>query len=252
MQFMDDSLLPENQDPLVIQVAPYGPELPAARFRRHRGVDGGPGPEGGRLLQCGCDRASRPRPRAGRQGLQAARDVQRDARPSAHCGAEDDPAGRRLDQLRAEGRRRSGQVARRRHTPHARRAGAGARPGDHRDQHQPDERDGAHHRRRCRGHFDGRAGLQARLYRDVLRERPGLREGASQAPRRRGHPAALHDRIDQGPRDGRADCAPGPVYGPLRPQLGGDRRRPRRAEPPQPDGIHQSRSAECRADGRGP
>jgi hypothetical protein len=25
MQFLDDSLLPENQQPLVIQVAPYGP-----------------------------------------------------------------------------------------------------------------------------------------------------------------------------------------------------------------------------------
>ena len=30
MQFLDDSLLPENQQPLVIQVAPYGPEwIPA-------------------------------------------------------------------------------------------------------------------------------------------------------------------------------------------------------------------------------
>ena len=27
MQFLDDSLLPENQPPLVIQVAPYGPEF---------------------------------------------------------------------------------------------------------------------------------------------------------------------------------------------------------------------------------
>ena len=26
MQFLDDSLLPENQDKLVITVAPYGPE----------------------------------------------------------------------------------------------------------------------------------------------------------------------------------------------------------------------------------
>ena len=26
MQFLDDSLLPENQQPLVIQVAPYGPQ----------------------------------------------------------------------------------------------------------------------------------------------------------------------------------------------------------------------------------
>ena len=35
---------------------------------------------------------------------------------------EDDPAGRRIDQLRAQGRRRSGQVAARRHAPHACRA----------------------------------------------------------------------------------------------------------------------------------
>jgi len=27
MQFLDDYLLPENQQPLVIQVAPYGPEF---------------------------------------------------------------------------------------------------------------------------------------------------------------------------------------------------------------------------------
>jgi hypothetical protein len=27
MQFFDDSLLPENQDPLVIQVAPYAPSF---------------------------------------------------------------------------------------------------------------------------------------------------------------------------------------------------------------------------------
>jgi hypothetical protein len=32
MQFFDDSLLPENQQPLVIQVAPYGPSsCPAIR-----------------------------------------------------------------------------------------------------------------------------------------------------------------------------------------------------------------------------
>ena len=32
MQFMDDSLLPENQETLVIPVAPYAPEFPAAGF----------------------------------------------------------------------------------------------------------------------------------------------------------------------------------------------------------------------------
>ncbi len=62
MQFMDDSLLPENQDPLVIQVAPYAPSFLPRDSDDIAGVDGGPGPEGGRLLQCRRDRASRPRP----------------------------------------------------------------------------------------------------------------------------------------------------------------------------------------------
>ena len=32
MQFLDDSLLPENQDKLVITVAPYGPEWEISDF----------------------------------------------------------------------------------------------------------------------------------------------------------------------------------------------------------------------------
>ncbi len=107
-----------------------------------------------------------------------------------------------------------------RYAAHACRAESGARPGDDRDQHQPDERDGAHHGRGLCRHVDGRARLQARLHRDVLRVRSGLREGAPQAPRRRRHPAALHDRIDQGPGDGRTDRPPGPVHGSLRARTG--------------------------------
>jgi hypothetical protein len=35
MNFLDDALLPENQDPLVITVAPYGPEWePAPKTSR--------------------------------------------------------------------------------------------------------------------------------------------------------------------------------------------------------------------------
>ena len=32
MQFFDDSLLPENQEKLVIQVAPYGPDWAVERL----------------------------------------------------------------------------------------------------------------------------------------------------------------------------------------------------------------------------
>ena len=45
------------------------------------------------------------------------------------------------------------QVALRRHPPHARRARPQARPGDHRDQHQPDEHRRADDRRRHRRHL---------------------------------------------------------------------------------------------------
>ena len=220
MQFMDDSLLPENQDPLVIQVAPT-----------HR---------------ASCPRDSDDIPVTMKDQVQKAVDCYNAGATVLHVHVrEPDGKGSKrlemfnemLDRLRTAvpkmilqvggsisfAPKDEGEAAKwleRRHAPHAGRTRSA-----------PDQVTIAINTNQmnvmelitdedCARHLDGRARLQARLYRDVLRVRPGLREGASEAPRRRGHPAALHDRIDQGSRDGRADRPPGPVYGPLRPQLG--------------------------------
>ena len=72
MNFLDDSLFPENQEKLVITAAPYGPEWDARRLPRgHPGDHGRARPEGGGLLQRRRHGAAPPRARAGRQGLQA-------------------------------------------------------------------------------------------------------------------------------------------------------------------------------------
>ena len=140
MQFLDDSLLPENQQPLVIQVAPYGPEflpgdsddIPVTMAEQvQKAVDCWNA--GATVLHVHCREADG-------QGSKRHVDVQRDAGPAARSGAEDAAAGRRLDLLRARRRGRRCQVAERRHAPHAGRAEPEARPGDDRDQHQPDER----------------------------------------------------------------------------------------------------------------
>ena len=140
--------------------------------------DGRARPAGGRLLERRRHRAAHPRPRARRQGLQAAVEVQRAARPAARGRAGHDPAGRRLDLLRPRGRRRGRQVARRRHPAHAGRARPQARPGHHRDQHQPDEHRRADDRRRHRRHLvRASRGLRG-LPRDVRPGRPELGRGA--------------------------------------------------------------------------
>ena len=107
--------------------------------RGHRGQHGGPGPEGGGLLQRRRHRAARARARGRRQGLQAPVQVQRAAGRHPRPRARHDPAGGRLDLFAPEKRWRRGQVAVRRHAPHAGRAEAHARPGHDRHQHQPDE-----------------------------------------------------------------------------------------------------------------
>ncbi len=125
------------------------PSRPTARNGRPERFPGGHSadhgracPEGGRLLQCRRDRAAHPRPRAGRDGLQAAVDVQRAASAAPRGGARHDPPGRRIDLLRSGRRGRRGQVAVRRRPPHARRARPEAGPGDDRRQHDPDEHHG--------------------------------------------------------------------------------------------------------------
>ena len=134
-------------------------------------------PEGGRLLQRRRHRAAHPRARAGRQGLQAAVDVQRAAGRLRVAVPGHDPAGRRLDLVRPGRRRRGRQVAVRRHAPHAGRTDAEAGPGDHRDQHHPDEHHRADDRRRLSRHQPRPAGTLPRLPRDGRpgRPRPGSR-----------------------------------------------------------------------------
>ena len=51
MHFTDDSLLPENQAPLIICAAPYGPEAAAGLPSGYSYLVGGSGPEGAGLLQ---------------------------------------------------------------------------------------------------------------------------------------------------------------------------------------------------------
>ena len=138
------------------------PRMDSRRLHRHPGDDGRAGPEGGRLLQRRRNAPARPCARGGRQGLQAHVDVQRTACPPARCGSRHDPAGRRLDLIRARERKRGGPMAQRRHAAHARGADAEARPGDDRDQHQPDEHLRAADRRRCREHVPCESGLSGR------------------------------------------------------------------------------------------
>ena len=106
MQFLDDSLLPENQQNLVIQVAPYGPELlpgdsddiPVTMDEQvQKAVD---------CWNAGATVLHVHVPRSRRQGQQAPVDVQRVAGAPARRGAEDGAAGRRLDLLRPRRRRR--------------------------------------------------------------------------------------------------------------------------------------------------
>ena len=192
MHFLDDSLLPENQQKLVIQVAPYGPAMGRRRLRRHPRHDGPAGPKGGRLLERRRHRAARARARRRRQGQQAPVQVQRDAGAPARSGAADDPAGRRLDLLRPRERWPGRQVDERRHAPHAGRARPAARPGHGGDQHPADERDGADDRGRRGRHLAGQPGGAGRLPRHDRAVQSVVARGAHPPPGGQRHPAALH------------------------------------------------------------
>ena len=84
MHFHDDALFPENQEKLVITVAPYGPEWDIDDFPEDLPLTMDEHvAEGGGLLRGRRHGAAHPRARARRQGLQAALEVQRAARPAA-------------------------------------------------------------------------------------------------------------------------------------------------------------------------
>ena len=100
MQFLDDSLLPENQQKLVIQVAPYGPAMGARRLRRHPGDDGRAGAEGGRLLERRRHRAARALREDDGKGSKRLSMFNELLARLREAVPRDDAAGRRLDLLR--------------------------------------------------------------------------------------------------------------------------------------------------------
>ena len=251
MNFIDGSLFPENQEKLVDHRRAVRAGVDARRLPRgHPGHDGRADPEGGRLLQRRRHRAAPARARARRQGQQAPVEVQRADRRHPRARAGVDHPGRRLDFVRARARRRRGEVAQRRHAPHAGRTAAQAGPGDARDQHQPDERRRADVRGRPRRHVAGRAGHVPRLPRDDHSRGPRVGRGAHPAAERERHPDAFPARQHLPARDGRAHDAPWHLQRAADPDLGRDRRRLRRAEHLQPRQLRPRRAGRRRADAR--
>ena len=136
MYFTDDSLFPENMQPTIITAAPFGPEwlpgdvedLPVS-FEEQVQAAVDCYNAGATMLHVHVRD-----PKTG-QGSSNFDQYNEFLGMSAQGGAEDDPAGRRLDLVRAAHRRRQGQVARLRHAPHADRAGPEARLRHHHDRH---------------------------------------------------------------------------------------------------------------------
>ena len=168
MNFLDGSLFPENQQKLVITAAPYGPEWMPSDFPEDIPV-------------------------SMEEHIQKAVDCYNAGATVLHMHVrEDDGKGsKRLSKfnellagIRArvpemilqvggsisfapEGEGDVGQVAVRRHPPHAGRADADAGPGHDRHQHQPDERRRADVRGRPRRHLAGRRRQCYRAYREM-------------------------------------------------------------------------------------
>ena len=194
MQFLDDSLLPENQQPLVIQVAPYGPQflpsdsddIPVTMAEQvQKAVDCWNA--GATVLHVHVREADG----KGSKRLSMFNEMLarlRDAVPGMLL-----QVGGSIS-FAPEGEGAAAQVAQRRHAPHAGRAGPEARPGDDRHQHQPDEHLRAAHRRRRGRHHAGRSGAAGGLPRDDDPVGPGLRGRAPEAAAGQRHPAALHAR----------------------------------------------------------
>ena len=252
MHFLDDSLFPENQEKLVITAAPYGPEWEPADFPEdlpltmdehvQKAVD---------CYEAGATVLHIHVRELDGKGSKRLSQVQRAARPPARGRAGHDPAGRRLDLLRPGGRGRGRQVAVGRHPAHARRARPEARPGDHRDQHQPDEHRRADDRRRHRRHLVRAPGAVRGLPRDDRPGRPGLGRGA---PAAAAAPTAS-SRTSSSPTSAQLETrgAAGPprrLHRPAEPHLGGDRRRLRRPQPVQHDGVHPPGAGRRGADAR--
>ena len=159
MNFLDGSLFPENQEKLVITAAPYGPEWMPSDFPEDIPVT----MEAQVQKAVDCYNAGatvlhlhvRELDGKGSKRLSKFNELiagVRKAVPDMII-----QVGGSIS-LRARDRRRGGQVAVRRHAPHAGRARPEARPGDGHRQHDADERRRADGRRGHRRHLAGRAG----------------------------------------------------------------------------------------------
>ena len=152
MHFLDGALFPENQQKLVITAAPYGPEWLPTDFPEDIAVSMDDQVQ--KAVDCYNAGATvlhvhvREADGKGSKRLSKFNELLARLRDR---GARHGAAGRRLDLLRAGDRRRQGEVALRRHPPHAGRASADAGPGDGHRQHVADEHrraDGARRPRR--------------------------------------------------------------------------------------------------------
>ena len=226
MQFMDDSLLPENQDPLVIQVAPYAPsflprdsdDIPVSmKDQVQKAVDcynagatllhvhvREPDGKGSKRLEMFNEMLDRLRTAVPKMILQVGGSISfapKDEGEAAkwltddtrHMLAELNPAP---DQVTLAINTNQMNVM----------------------ELITDED--------CAGTSMGEPDYKHAYTEMYYESGPGfVKEHLKRLVARR-HPAALHDRIDQGPGDGRAHRPPGPVYGSLCAQLGRHRRRP--------------------------
>ena len=209
MYFTDDSLFPENMQPLIVTAAPFGPEwlpgdvedLPLTWDQQvQAAVDCYNA--GATMLHV---HVRDPKTGQGSSNFEEYNYLigrLRAGRP------QDDPAGRRLDLLCAAHVRGQGQVARLRHAAHAHRARsqAGLRDG-HDGHHLVGHHAGLRFGRR-QGDASRRSQGAGRLERHGRGLNARLLRRASQAPACARHPALLRPRPRPSARDHRA---PGPL-----------------------------------------
>ena len=195
MYYTDDSILPENMAPLIITAAPYGPEwlpgdadIPLTWDEQvQAAVD---------CYNAGATMLHvHVRDPATGQGSVNFDQYNYLLAPAEAGRAEDDPAGRRFDFLRAAHRGSKGQVAQLRYASHARRTRpeAGMRHG--RDRHDPmgrrvDVRAGRHQGHASRQQSTGAGGLGGH----VGGRGAGLLSRAPEAPRRPQDPTLFRAR----------------------------------------------------------
>ena len=226
MQFFDDSLLPENQDPLVIQVAPYAPsflprdsdDIPVSMEEQvQKAVDcynagatllhvhvREPDGKGSKRLEMFNEMLDRLRTAVPKMILQVG--------GSISFAPKDEGEGAKW--LNDDTRHMLADL-----NPKPDQVTVAINTNQMNVMELITDED-------CAGTSMGEPEYRHAYTEMFYQVRPGLHQRASEAPGRGGHPAALHDRLDQGSGDGRAHRPRRPIYGSLCAQLGRHRRRP--------------------------